>query len=126
MTAICDNSDRLLREIAGEGYSYRCFLFSMLVALRYGGQRQMADKDKVDRELVDAGWETDGSFSGYLAIGESGDLCVLVHRGAREADEPAYELYDADKHLSYRVHEVPTPERAAVLLEEHGEPPEEE
>ena len=92
----------------------------------YQGQGKTLSKDKIDRELAQAGWETDGSFSGYLAIGESGDLCVLVHRSAREADEPAYELYDADKHLSYRVREVPTPERAAVLLEGHGETPEEE
>lgn len=40
----------------------------------------MADKDKIDRELADAGWEPDGTFSEHLAIGESGDLCVLVHR----------------------------------------------
>ena len=92
----------------------------------YQGQGKTLSKDRIDRELALAGWETDGSFSEHLAIGESGDLCVLVHRGARETDEPAYELYDADKHLSYRVHEVPTPERAAALLEEHGETPEEE
>lgn len=83
-------------------------------------------KDKIDRELADAGWSTDGTFSEHLSIGESGDLCVLVHRSTWETDEPAYELYDVDKHLSYWVHEIPTPERAAVLLEEHGETPEEE
>ncbi len=86
----------------------------------------MADKDKVDQELADAGWEPDGTFSEYLAIGNSDDLCVLVHRSTWETDEPAYELYNAGQHVSYWVHEVPTPERAAVLLKEHGEPPEEE
>ena len=40
----------------------------------------MADKGKIDRELEEAGWEPDGTFSEHLAIGESGDLCVLVHR----------------------------------------------
>ncbi len=83
-------------------------------------------KDRIDRELADAGWEPDGSFSEHLAIGNSGDLCVLVHRSTWETDEPAYELYDVERDISYWVHEVPTPERAAVLLEEHGEPPEEE
>ncbi len=86
----------------------------------------MADKDRIDRELADAGWEPDGTFSDYLAIGESGDLCVLVHRSTWESNVPTYELYDVDKHVSYWVHEIPTPERAAALLEEHGESSEEE
>ena len=54
----------------------------------------------------------------------SGELCVLVHRSTWETDKPAYELYDADKHVSYWMHEVPTPGQAATLLEEHGEPSE--
>src|SRR5215207_4060447 len=76
----------------------------------------MVDKDKIDRELAEAGWEPDGTFSEHLAIGESGDLCILVHRSTWKTDEPTYELYDAGRHVSYWVHEVPTPERAAVLL----------
>ncbi len=86
----------------------------------------MADKYKVDRELAEAGWEPDGTFSEHLAIGESDDLCILVHRSTWETDEPAYELYDAGQHVSYWVHEIPTPERAARLLEEHGKLSEEE
>ena len=86
----------------------------------------MADKTKIDRELAEAGWETDGSFSEHLAIGESGDLCVLVHRSTWETNLRTYELYDVGRHVSYWVHEIPTPERATKLLEEHGETPEEE
>jgi hypothetical protein len=86
----------------------------------------VTDKDKVDQELAEAGWSTDGTFAEHLTIGESGDLCLLVHRSTWETDEPAYELYDAGRHVSYWVHEIPTPERAATLLEEHGEPAEEE
>lgn len=86
----------------------------------------MADKAKIDRRLEEAGWETDGSFSEHLAIGISGDLCVLVHRSTWETDEPAYELYDVGRHVSYWVHEIPMPDRAVELLEDHGEPPEEE
>lgn len=85
----------------------------------------MAVKDKIDRELADAGWKPDGTFSEHLAIGESGDLCILVHRSTWETDEPTYELYDVGRHVSCWVHEVLTPERAAALLEEHGEPSEE-
>ena len=84
----------------------------------------MADKDRVDRDLAAAGWEPDGTFSDHLAIGESGDLCVLVHRSTWETDEPAYELYDAGLHVSYWVYEIPTPDQAAKVLEEYGEPPE--
>jgi hypothetical protein len=83
-------------------------------------------KDRIDRKLEEAGWSTDGTFSEHLTIGESGDLCMLVHHSTWETDEPAYELYDVDKHLSCWVHEVPTPDRAARLLEEHGETPDEE
>jgi hypothetical protein len=86
----------------------------------------VTDKDKVDQELAEAGWSTDGTFAEHLTIGESGDLCLLVHRSTWETDEPAYELYDAGRHVSYWVHEILTPERAATLLEEHGEPAEEE
>ena len=83
-------------------------------------------KDRIDRKLEEAGWSTDGTFSEHLTIGESGDLCMLVHHSTWETDEPAYELYDVDKHLSCWVHEVPTPDRAARLLEGHGETPDEE
>ncbi|CAA9423505.1 MAG: hypothetical protein AVDCRST_MAG37-100 [uncultured Rubrobacteraceae bacterium] len=83
-------------------------------------------KERIDRELQEAGWSTDGTFSEHLSIGESGELCVLVHRSTWEADEPAYELYDVRRHVSLWVREVPTPEKAAALLEEHGETPEEE
>jgi hypothetical protein len=31
-----------------------------------------------------------------------------------------------ERHISYRVYEDPTPDRAAAMLEEHGETPEEE
>jgi hypothetical protein len=86
----------------------------------------MADKSRIDQELISAGWEPDGTFSEHLAIGESGDLCILVHRSTWETNEPTYELYDVGQHVSYWVHEIPTPEQAAKLLEEHGESSEEE
>jgi hypothetical protein len=85
----------------------------------------MADQDKIDQQLADAGWEPDGTFSEHLAIGESGDLCILVHRSTWDIDEPAYELYNVGQHISYWVREIPAPEQAAKLLEEHGKPPEE-
>ena len=89
-------------------------------------QNETLVKDRIDRELADAGWETDGTFSEHLAIGNSGELCVLAPRSPLEPDEPAYELYDVWRNVSYWVHDVPTTDRAAALLEEHGETPEEE
>jgi hypothetical protein len=47
----------------------------------------VTDKDTVDRELAEAGWSTDGTFAEHLTIGESGDLCVLVHRSTWETVE---------------------------------------
>jgi hypothetical protein len=91
-----------------------------------GREDVMVRKDKIDQELINAGWETDGTFSEYLTIGESGDLCILVHRSTLETNEPTYELYDVGQHVSYWVHNITTPEQAAKLLKEHGEPPEEE
>jgi hypothetical protein len=82
----------------------------------------MMGQDNIDQALKNAGWETDGTFSEHLAIGESGDLCILVHRSTWRTDEPTYELYDVEREVSYWVHEIPTPEQAAGLLEEHGEP----
>ena len=89
------------------------------------GQTVVEDK-KIDQEFADAGWETDGSFSEHLAIGESRGVSILAHLSTWQTDAPTYELYDVRRNISYWVHEVPTPEQAAELLEEHGEPPDEE
>lgn len=86
----------------------------------------MTDKSRIDQELISVGWETDGTFAEHLTIGESDELCILVHRSTWETNEPTYELYDVGQHVSYWVHEIPTPEQDAKLLEEHGEPSEEE
>jgi hypothetical protein len=42
------------------------------------------------------------------------------------ADDPVLELLDRRHLLTYRVRVIPTPRQAAVLLEEHSGPPEEE
>ena len=86
-------------------------------------QGTILGKDRIDQELAEAGWETDGSFSEHLAIGNSGDLCVLVHRSTWETDEPAYELYDVGRNVSYWVHEVPRPTRLLSCWRSTGNPP---
>lgn len=83
-------------------------------------------KERIDRGLADAGWEADDAFSEQLAIGNHGDLCVIVPSRAWGSDDAAYELYDVRKNVSYWVREIPTPRKAAQMLQEHGGPPEEE
>ena len=69
--------------------------------LRCGDKGSSVDRDKtlgqarIDRELAQAGWETDGEFSEHLSIGNSGNLCVLISRSTWETDQPTYELYAA-------------------------------
>jgi hypothetical protein len=86
----------------------------------------VGSQEDIEQGLADAGWELDGGFSEHLVIGYDGDISILVDRRSWDGDDPAYELYDMMRHLSYRVREIPTPNRAATLLKGHGEPPEEE
>jgi hypothetical protein len=71
-----------------------------------------------------AGWEVDGSFSDHLTIGNAGNLCVLIPEQSWQGADPVYELYDVEKNTACWVRMIPTPLRAAMLLEQHGEPPE--
>ncbi len=80
------------------------------------------EKEAIEQELVRTGWEVDYGFSGHLIIGNAGDLSILTPsqtwQGAAVAE---YELYDAHKNIVCRVGMIPTPLRAGMLLEEHGE-----
>jgi hypothetical protein len=83
-------------------------------------------EEGIEQGFANAGWELDGTFSEHLVIGYDGDLSILVDLRSWDHNDPAYELYNVERHLSYRVKEIPTPRRAATLIEKHGEPPEEE
>jgi hypothetical protein len=83
------------------------------------------DEQRHKEQLANAGWEPDGTFSEHLAIGNKGDLCILVPQWVWRSDDPMYELYDVERNVSCWVAEVPTPEQAAQLLQEYGEEPEE-
>jgi hypothetical protein len=83
-------------------------------------------QQEIEQAFVDAGWELDGSFSDYLIVGEDGDLSILVPQWAWEIDDPLYELCDGERETTYWVRDIPTPQQAAMLLKEHGGPPEEE
>ncbi len=91
---------------------------------------------EIQQNFTNAGWDIDNSFSGWLVIGFSGDnLSIVAHkeegegeggeeRETGEPDEIVFELLDHQRNLTYWVKEVPTPQRAQELLEEHGGLPE--
>ena len=83
-------------------------------------------REEIEQAIEGAGWELDGGFSGHLIVGEDENLFILAHRWVWEIDDPVFELCDGERNLTYWVRVVPTPRQAAVLLEEHGGPPEEE
>ncbi len=86
--------------------------------------------EEITQRFTDAGWEIDNSFAGWLVIGFSGDnLSIVAHQGEDapagvETDEVVFELLDHERNVTYWVKEVPTPQQAQQLLEEHGEMPE--
>ncbi len=85
----------------------------------------MSQKE-VEQGLADAGWELDGSFYEHLTIGYAEDLSILAYRQAWESGNLEFQLCDHDNNLSCWVREIVTPERAAQLLQEYGEPVPEE
>ena len=79
----------------------------------------------IRQSLSRAGWSLDDSFEGYLLIGHDGyRVSLLAHREHWGTDDPTFELLDHEVMTTYWVEKVPTPQQAAQLLEEHGEPPE--
>ena len=79
------------------------------------------EKEAVEQELVRAGWEVDYGFLEHLTIGNAGDLSILVPPRDRQGTVPEYELYDVQRNTACRIEVIPTPLRAGMLLEDHGE-----
>ena len=82
----------------------------------------------IEQSFARAGWELDHSFSEYLIIGHNGDgLSILDYPEAGVTDEDSvFELIDHESNLTCGVQEIPPPQRAAQLLQEHGQLPEED
>ena len=84
------------------------------------------DRVAIEQSFASAGWNIDAGFLEYLLIGYNGDgLSILAHREVWETEDPVFELIDHERNLTYGVQEIPTPQQAAQLLQEHGQPPEE-
>jgi hypothetical protein len=90
------------------------------------GIQSRVNKQAIEQSFTRAGWQLDGSFSEYLAIGHNGDsLSILAYaQEAREPEDPVFELIDHERNLTYGIQEIPSPQRAAHLLQEHGQTPE--
>jgi hypothetical protein len=88
-----------------------------------GSERRSVDIEAIEQSFARAGWEIDGGFSAYLIIGYyNGDgLSILAHPEAGEPGDPLFELIDDERNLTYRVKEIPTPQQAGELLQEHGQ-----
>ena len=84
------------------------------------------NREAIEQRFTRAGWELDDSFSEYLIIGSNSDsLSILAYAPqAREPEDPVFELIDHERNLTYGVQQIPSPQRAAQLLQEHGQPPE--
>ena len=82
--------------------------------------------EAIEQRFTRAGWELDDSFSEYLIIGSNSDsLSILAYAPqAREPEDPVFELMDHQRNLTYGVQQIPSPQRAAQLLLEHGQTPE--
>jgi hypothetical protein len=75
------------------------------------------------------GWEIADRGDESVLVGDASNLSlsILAYEGkAIGADDPEFMLYDRERDLAYWVRVVPTPTTAAVLLEAHGDRPEEE
>jgi len=84
------------------------------------------ERGEIEQRFVEAGWDLDSSFEDHLLIGHDGyRLSLLAHREFWGTDHPIFEILDHEEMSTYWVQEVPTPQQALQLLQEHGRPPEE-
>ena len=86
-------------------------------------------REEIEQTFVTADWQIDGSFDQHLLVGhDDAHLSILAHGWVWGTDDPIFELCDheGEEDITYWVREIPTPERAAELLREHGGPVEEE
>jgi hypothetical protein len=84
------------------------------------------NRQEIEQNFLNAGWELDGSFAEHLIIGDSGDSTSLIaHEEVWGAEDPHFEILDHKGLYTCWVREVPTPQQAKQLLQEQGKPSEE-
>ncbi len=86
-------------------------------------------REEIRSIFEQTGWEIADRSNERVLIGDASNLSlsILAYEGAAMgADDPEFMLYDRERDLAYWVRVVPTPTAAAVLLEGHGDRPEQE
>jgi len=84
-------------------------------------------QEEIKQGFAEAGWELDGSFYEHLTIGYTEELSILAYpQACEESGNLEFQLCDHENNLSCWVREIVTPERAAQLLLEYGQPVPEE
>ena len=80
--------------------------------------------EEIENSFTSAGWHLDGSFLDYLVVGYNDDgLSILAGKEAWDTDyDPVFKLIDHERDLTYKVQEIPTPQQAKKMLQEHGLP----
>ena len=84
--------------------------------------------EELEQRITSAGWEIDDGFSGYLVIGDdssNNNVSIVAYLDGWDPDDPLFELLDHERDVTYWVGEIPTPQQAAEMLQEHGKLPEE-
>ena len=77
------------------------------------------DQKEIEQSFTSAGWTLDDSFADDLIIGYDGDcLSILAHREVWESKNPAFEIIDHERNITYWVQEILTPQEATELLQE--------
>ena len=81
-------------------------------------------REEIEQSFANAGWFIDADFLGLLVIGYKGEsLSILTHEQALDADvAPLFELIDHKRNVTFGVRVIPTPQQAAKLLQEYGQP----
>lgn len=90
-------------------------------------KRHDVHREEIEQSFANAGWHIDADFLGILVIGYKGDsLSILTHEQALDANvAPLFELIDHERNVTFGVRVIPTPQQAAKLLQEYGQPPRE-
>ncbi len=86
-------------------------------------------REEIRSIFEQTGWEIANRSNERVLIGDASklSLSILAYEGAAMgADNPEFMLYDRERDLAYWVRVVPTPTNAGVLLEGHGDRPEQE
>jgi hypothetical protein len=79
-------------------------------------------QNEIERSFTSAGWALDVSFADDLIIGyDGGYLSILAHRESWDSEDPAFEIIDHERNITYWVQEILTPQQATELLQEHGQ-----